>query len=82
MIMFQNTQISLYSFAFYKEGGPVFIQIGGGGRASPSFLYTGAWLEWANKHNAALFILEHRFYGESHPTPDFSTENLQWLSSR
>ena len=70
------------SFAFYKEGGPVFIQIGGEGRASPGFLYTGAWLKWAVKHNAALFILEHRFYGDSHPTPDLSTENLQWLSSR
>ena len=72
----------LYSFAFYKEGGPVFLQIGGEGEASPGFLYNGAWLEWANKHNAALFILEHRYYGLSHPTSDLSTENLQWLSSR
>ena len=46
------------------------------------FLVFGAWIEWAKKHNAALFLLEHRFYGESHPTPDLSTENLQWRSSR
>ena len=26
-------------------------------------------------------MLEHRFYGKSRPTPDLSTENLQYLSS-
>ena len=82
--MVKNNQISiLYSFAFYKEGGPVFILIGGEGPGQdPILVVAGAWIEWAKKHNAALFTLEHRFYGESHPTPDLSTENLQWLSSR
>ncbi|KHJ95410.1 serine carboxypeptidase S28 [Oesophagostomum dentatum] len=37
---------------------------------------------WGKKFGAALFALEHRFYGESHPTPDQSVENLKYLSSR
>ena len=74
---------NLNSFAHYKEGSPVFIWIGGEGPGQdPTFLVAGAWMEWVKKHNAALFTLEHRFYGESHPTPDLSTENLVWLSSR
>ena len=56
--------------------------IGGEGAVSPYEVMYGAWIEWAKKHNAALFTLEHRFYGESHPTLDISTKNLQWLSSR
>ena len=74
--------IYLFSFGFYKESGPVFIQIGGEGTASPRFLYDGAWIKWAIKNKAALFILEHRYYGLSRPTPDLRTQNLQGLSSR
>jgi hypothetical protein len=29
-----------------------------------------------------VFAVEHRYYGESNPTADLSTSNLQWLSSR
>lgn len=28
-----------------------------------------------------MFQLEHRFYGDSHPTNDASTENLKYLTS-
>ncbi|KHJ96031.1 hypothetical protein OESDEN_04016 [Oesophagostomum dentatum] len=37
---------------------------------------------WAQSFGAALFVLEHRFYGESQPKPDQSVENLKYLSSR
>ena len=77
-----NLSSFYYSFEFYKEGGPVFIQIGGEGAASDRFLYDGAWIKWAMQNKAALFILEHRYYGLSRPTVDLSTKNLQWLSSR
>ena len=57
--------------------------IGGEGSVDPLWVECCfAYIDWAKKHNAALFTLEHRFYGESHPTPDISSENLQWLSSR
>ena len=42
----------------------------------------GAWIEWAQREKAALFILEHRYYGESHPKPTLTTEDMKWLSSR
>ena len=29
-----------------------------------------------------MLLLEHRFYGKSHPTPDMGVKNLVWLSSR
>ena len=81
---FQSIILSIsYSFSFYKTGGPVFIIIGGEAAVSPSYVVSKfECIEWAKKHNAAIFTLEHRFYGQSHPTPDLSTENLQWLSSR
>ena len=70
------------SFQFYEEDGPVFIQIGGEGTASDRWLNDGAWIEWAKEQKAALFILEHRYYGKSHPTSSLKTEELVWLSSR
>jgi len=70
------------SFQFYEEDGPVFIQIGGEGAASDGWLDYGAWIEWAKEQKAALFILEHRYYGKSHPTSSLKTEELVWLSSR
>lgn len=36
----------------------------------------------AKEHNALMVNVEHRFYGESYPTLDMSTKNLQYLSSQ
>lgn len=55
--------------AFYKPGGPVFLMIGGEGPASPAWMEFGAWLTYAEKLGAFCLMLEHRFYGKSHPTP-------------
>jgi len=66
----------------YRPGGPAFIMIGGEGAASPGWLSYGAWTGWAAEHGAALFLLEHRYYGESRPTEDMSRENMRFLSSR
>lgn len=37
---------------------------------------------WAAKLNALYIAIEHRFYGDSMPTPDFGTYNLKFLSSQ
>ncbi|XP_074534899.1 thymus-specific serine protease [Halichoeres trimaculatus] len=68
--------------SFYKVGGPVFLMIGGEGPANPAWMQTGTWLTYAEKLGALCLMLEHRFYGKSHPTEDLSTENLRYLSSR
>ena len=55
---------------------------------SANMINYGAWIEWAQKEKAALFVLEHRYYGESQPfyksiyKPTLTTEEMRWLSSR
>lgn len=67
-----NIFISLQRFytnnAYYKEGGPIFLMIGGEGEATAKWMVQGAWIQYAKEHNALCFQLEHRFYGKSHPT--------------
>jgi len=59
----------------------VLFMIGGEGEESPSWLTGGAWYKYAEDQHAAMFILEHRYYGKSRPTPDMSVKNLAWLSA-
>ena len=39
------------------------------------------WVTFAQSLGALLVMTEHRFYGESQPFADLSTENLQYLTS-
>merc|ERR1712179_17 len=66
----------------YKVGGPAFIMIGGEGEASPGWLNYGQWCKWAEENNAAMFLLEHRYYGQSQPTENLTTYEMTFLSSR
>ncbi|KDR21723.1 putative serine protease K12H4.7 [Zootermopsis nevadensis] len=67
--------------SFYVRGGPVFLMIGGEGTADPIWMVTSQWIEYAQRYNALCFMLEHRYYGASHPTRDLSSRNLVYLSS-
>ena len=65
-------------------GYPIFVFIGGEGEEAcgrlakdKSYMYT-----LARQHRALLVDVEHRFYGESYPTTDMSTENLRYLTSQ
>ncbi len=42
--------------------------IGGEGPANPAWMQYGSWLLYAQKLGALCLLLEHRFYGKSHPT--------------
>jgi len=42
--------------------------IGGEGAADPTWMVTAQWIEYAKRYNALCFMLEHRYYGASHPT--------------
>ncbi|KAJ8664614.1 hypothetical protein QAD02_006276 [Eretmocerus hayati] len=66
---------------FYKKGGPIFLMIGGEGPASGKWMDEGAMIEYAKQFGAMCFLLEHRYYGESHPTTDLSVKNLVYLNS-
>lgn len=64
------------------NGGPIFLFLGG---EAPleffEFQEVSAKL-WAQKLGALYIGIEHRFYGDSMPMPDFSTNNLRYLSSQ
>nr|CAD7570017.1 unnamed protein product [Timema californicum] len=66
---------------FYKPGNPVFLMIGGEGAANATWMVKGTWIDYASQLGALCFNLEHRFYGDSHPTTDMSVKNLRYLSS-
>ncbi|XP_056420864.1 putative serine protease K12H4.7 isoform X1 [Hyla sarda] len=68
--------------SFTQSGGPVFLMIGGEGAANPAWMTQGTWMMYAEKMGALCLLLEHRFYGKSHPTKDMSVENLRYLSSQ
>eukprot|EP01028_Stygiella_incarcerata_P009784 TRINITY_DN472_c0_g1_i1.p1 TRINITY_DN472_c0_g1~~TRINITY_DN472_c0_g1_i1.p1 ORF type:complete len:505 (+),score=103.36 TRINITY_DN472_c0_g1_i1:82-1515(+) len=71
--------------SFYKpgSGAPVFFMIGGEGPLSDSSVTDHFVVGLYAKNFSALVVsLEHRYYGKSIPTPDTSTENMKYLSSR
>uniref|UniRef100_G3UJM7 Serine protease 16 n=1 Tax=Loxodonta africana TaxID=9785 RepID=G3UJM7_LOXAF len=69
--------------AFYKPGGPVFLNIGGPETACESWIsMNNTWVTYAERLGALFLLLEHRFYGHSQPTGDLSTASLRYLSSR
>jgi pimeloyl-ACP methyl ester carboxylesterase len=67
--------------AVYKEGGPIFVMIGGEGPIDSGWLTYGQMYQNAKKHGALIFQPEHRFYGLSHPTSDCTVASLKYLSS-
>ena len=67
---------------YYKAGGPVFLMIGGEGAITPKWMVEGQWIEYAKKYGALCFQVEHRYYGQSHPTLDLSVKNLMYLTSQ
>ena len=66
----------------YKPGGLAFIMICGEWEENYWTMKYYQWYKWAEENDAAMFLLEHRYYGQSHPTFDLSTENMIFLSSR
>ncbi|XP_068977754.1 putative serine protease K12H4.7 [Bombus flavifrons] len=67
---------------YYKKGGPVFLMISGEAAANAKWMVEGQWIEYAKQFGALCFQVEHRFYGQSHPTSDLGVKNLMYLSSQ
>ncbi|XP_012522919.1 putative serine protease K12H4.7 [Monomorium pharaonis] len=66
--------------AFLKKDGPILIMIGGEWAITDGYLQGGLMYEIGMKYGGLMYYTEHRFYGESKPTKDISTENLQYLN--
>ena len=59
----------------------LFLYIEGEGAGSPYDVMGGQHFELAAAHNALIIAIEHRYYGATVPTPDFTTDNMVYLSS-
>lgn len=52
----------------YREGGPIFIFVGGEWEISSGWITGGHMYDMAREMNGYLFYTEHRYYGWSRPT--------------
>lgn len=68
---------------YYKPGGPVIVLCAGetSGVGRLPFLAKGIVAQLSQATNGLGVILEHRYYGESFPVPDLSTENMRFLTT-
>lgn len=70
------------SLDLWKPGGPIYLYMAGEWKASTTVLTSGMTYELAKETNGALFLSEHRFYGERKPIKEYDVKNLQFLSAR
>lgn len=72
-----------FDATYYKAGGPVIVLQSGETDASGrlTFLQKGLLHKLAVSTHGIGVVLEHRFYGSSIPTPDFSTKSLRFLTT-
>ncbi|KYQ93111.1 peptidase S28 family protein [Tieghemostelium lacteum] len=67
----------------YNKGGPIILYINGEGPVSgPPSSQQDATVIYAEALGALIVTLEHRYYGNSSPFQDLSTENLKFLTSQ
>ncbi|KAH9811132.1 extracellular serine carboxypeptidase [Melampsora americana] len=73
-----------FDVTHYKEGGPVFLLDGGetNGEDRLPFLHDGILAILSKATNGIGIILEHRYYGQSFPFADLSTDSLRYLNTR
>ncbi|ORX44014.1 hypothetical protein DM01DRAFT_81328 [Hesseltinella vesiculosa] len=69
---------------WYKPNGPVIFYNAGEVDADQTgrsnYVVNSSMALLARELNGVVIVLEHRFYGQSMPAPDFSTENLKTLT--
>ncbi|KAK6333710.1 hypothetical protein TWF730_003893 [Orbilia blumenaviensis] len=68
---------------FYKPGGPIFVLEGGetSGAGRIEYMQTGIGRYITEYLGGIGIVLEHRYYGKSHVTPNLTVENLKWLDT-
>ncbi|KAH6662855.1 putative serine protease K12H4.7 [Halenospora varia] len=72
-----------FDATYYKPGGPVIVLQSGetDGTGRLVFLQKGLLHQLAVETGGIGVVLEHRYYGTSIPTPDFTTESLRFLTT-
>jgi hypothetical protein len=66
--------------AHLEDGGPIFIYIGGEWTIRNSTLNYGHISDMMREMKGIMFYTEHRYYGETRPTPDLRMDNLRYLN--
>jgi len=70
-----------YNDSFWdNKNGPCFLFICGEARCNPP-TKRGYPMQVCQDLNCNFFVLEHRFYGDSQPMPDWSADSLKYLNS-
>ncbi|XP_058060297.1 putative serine protease K12H4.7 [Anopheles bellator] len=69
----------LHNDQYYRQGGPLFVVVGGHHRIDPYFMENSHFRDVAALNGAFLATNEHRYFGRSSPTEDYSSENLRFL---
>uniref|UniRef100_A0A8D8G138 Serine protease K12H4.7 n=1 Tax=Culex pipiens TaxID=7175 RepID=A0A8D8G138_CULPI len=64
----------------YKPGRPIFVYVGGPWPMYSYYIENGHFYDIAVRERGWLFANEHRFYGDSIPNGDLSTDNLKFLT--
>ncbi|GLV45697.1 uncharacterized protein CBL_02717 [Carabus blaptoides fortunei] len=64
---------------FFTGDGPIFILLGGEYAIHESSVQSDTVYDLAREHNATMYYIEHRYYGQSYPTSDLTTDNLKYL---
>lgn len=77
------TQQYYFDNTYYKPGGPVFLYIGGetSGKSRWGNLQTGIVQILMKATNGLGVILENRYYGDSYPFENSTTDNLRFLTN-
>ncbi|KAJ6641397.1 Thymus-specific serine protease [Pseudolycoriella hygida] len=65
---------------YYEPGSPIFLFLAGEWTITPYRLSYSLMHDIASEINGSLYYLEHRYYGESRPTPNVSDANLRFLT--
>ncbi|KAL1844314.1 hypothetical protein VTK73DRAFT_2616 [Phialemonium thermophilum] len=73
----------LFDATYYQPGGPVFLYVGGetSARSRASNLQTGIVQILMNATGGLGVILENRYYGNSYPFDDSTTDHLVYLTN-
>uniref|UniRef100_F1L2M0 Serine protease n=1 Tax=Ascaris suum TaxID=6253 RepID=F1L2M0_ASCSU len=71
-----------YNPRFYRNESIIFLLIGGESPAAEKWVAQPniTYLRWAEKYGAAVFQLEHRFFGKSRPYNDLKTSSLKYCT--
>jgi pimeloyl-ACP methyl ester carboxylesterase len=67
-------------YASQADDAPIIFHICGEGDAERGYFLNDAAIDWAQTLGAHLVYLEHRYYGQSLPFSDLSTDHLQYLT--